>query len=107
MRFMATEISVDKRGRIVLPKSLRGKMRMEPRDNLVVEAEGDRFILRPIRPEALLKKEYGVWVYQGDPSGISSAELIDAFILKAFAAMAMRRMPRGAALDFNDCIPDH
>jgi hypothetical protein len=34
--------------------------------------------LRPIRSEALLKKEYGIWVYQGEPSGIFIPDLIDA-----------------------------
>jgi AbrB family looped-hinge helix DNA binding protein len=75
---MATKISIDKAGRIVLPKSLREKMRMEAGDEMLVEDEGDRITLRPIRPEALLKKELGIWVYQGELSSVSIPELIDA-----------------------------
>jgi AbrB family looped-hinge helix DNA binding protein len=75
---MATKISIDKAGRVVLPKFLREKMRVEAGDDLLVEAEGDRITLRPIRQEALLKKEYGIWVYQGEPSDSSIPDLIDA-----------------------------
>jgi AbrB family looped-hinge helix DNA binding protein len=78
MTFMATKISIDKAGRVVLPKSLREKMRVEAGDDLLVEAEGDRITLRPIRQEALLKKELGIWVYQGESSSTSIPELIDA-----------------------------
>lgn len=75
---MATKISVDKAGRVVLPKSLREKMRVEAGDDLLIEAEGDRITLRPIRREVLLKKELGIWVYQGEPSDTSIPDLIDA-----------------------------
>lgn len=75
---MATKISVDKAGRVVLPKSLREKMRVEAGDDLLIEAEGDRITLRPLRREALLKKELGIWVYQGEPSDTSIPDLIDA-----------------------------
>lgn len=75
---MSARISIDKKGRIVLPKSLRKKLRVRTGDALLIEAEGDCITLRPIRREALLKKEYGIWVYQGEPSNTSIAGLIDA-----------------------------
>jgi AbrB family looped-hinge helix DNA binding protein len=77
-RAMGTKISIDKAGRVVLPKALREKMHVEAGDDLLVEAEGDRITLRPIRQEALLKKELGVWVYQGESSNKSIPELIEA-----------------------------
>jgi hypothetical protein len=52
-------------------------MRLSPGDDLLVENEGDRITLRPVRPEALLKKEYGVWVYQGESSSVAIPKLID------------------------------
>lgn len=73
---MTTKVSVDKAGRVVLPKPLRDKMQLAPGDELVIESEGERITLRPIRPQASLKKEHGVWVYQGEPSGASIPELI-------------------------------
>jgi AbrB family looped-hinge helix DNA binding protein len=75
---MATKISIDKAGRVVLPKSVREKLRVEAGDDLLVEAGDNHIILRPIRQEALLKKEYGIWVYQGEPSDTSIPDLIDA-----------------------------
>jgi AbrB family looped-hinge helix DNA binding protein len=78
MPFMATRISIDKAGRVVLPKALREQMHVDAGDDLLVEAEGDRITLRPIRQEALLKKELGVWVYQGEASSRSIPELIEA-----------------------------
>jgi hypothetical protein len=32
---------------------------------------------RSVRTKALLKKERGVWVYQGEPSDVSIPDLID------------------------------
>jgi hypothetical protein len=46
-------------------------------DALQLESEGDRITLRPLRPQALLKKERGVWVYQGEPAHASIPGLID------------------------------
>lgn len=75
-------ISVDKAGRVVLPKDLRDKLRLEAGDELLVEEAGERIVLRPVRAQATLKKERGVWVYQGAPGAKRSTEslpdLIDA-----------------------------
>jgi AbrB family looped-hinge helix DNA binding protein len=72
-----TKVSLDRAGRLVLPKSLRDEMHLSPGDDLLVENEGDRITLRPVRPETLLKKEHGVWVYQGESSDLSITKLID------------------------------
>ena len=71
-------VTLDKAGRVVLPKPLREQMRLGPGDELTVESEGDRITLRPVRPQVQLKKEHGVWVYQGEPVETSIPELIDA-----------------------------
>ena len=74
---MTAKITVDKAGRIVLPKSLREEMHLSAGDTLELESGGERITLRPVRPKAMLKKEYGVWVYQGEPVNISITGLID------------------------------
>jgi len=74
---MTTKISLDKGGRVVLPKSLRKDMHLEPGDTLVLERDGERITLRPVRPEAPLQKELGIWVYQGESNDVSIPELID------------------------------
>jgi AbrB family looped-hinge helix DNA binding protein len=77
MAIMPTKVSLDRAGRLVLPKSLREELHLVPGDNLLIENEGDRITLRPVRAEALLKKEHGVWVYQGESSNLSIPRLID------------------------------
>jgi AbrB family looped-hinge helix DNA binding protein len=77
MALMASKISIDKAGRVVLPKPLRDKLRLEPGDDLLVEADGDQITLRPSRPQAVLKKEYGIWVYQGEASRLPIVEWLE------------------------------
>src|ERR1700680_1412963 len=43
---MTKNITLDKAGRVLIPKSLRQELRVDPGDSL-----------RPLRPEALLKRE--------------------------------------------------
>jgi AbrB family looped-hinge helix DNA binding protein len=74
---MRGKVSLDTAGRVVLPKALREKMRLSPGDDLLIESEGERITLRPVRPQATLQKEYGVWVYQGEPSEESIPDLIE------------------------------
>ena len=74
---MATRIVIDKAGRLVIPKPLRDELKLSPGDELEVECDGDRITLCAVRPQVLLKKEMGVWVYQGRPTNASVTELID------------------------------
>ena len=74
---MKTNVSLDKAGRLVLPKALREEMQLGAGDTLVLESEDERITLRPLRPQAPLQKERGVWVYQGGPSNASIPDLID------------------------------
>jgi AbrB family looped-hinge helix DNA binding protein len=75
-------IPLDKAGRVVLPKDVRDKLRLEAGDELLVEETGEHIVLRPVRAQATLKKERGVWVYQSGqsakPSTRSLQERIDA-----------------------------
>ena len=74
---MTTKLKLDKAGRVVLPKPLRDEMQLGPGDTLQLETEGERITLRPIRPRAMLKKELGVWVYQGEPADASISDLLE------------------------------
>jgi AbrB family looped-hinge helix DNA binding protein len=74
---MTTKLTLDKVGRVVLPKRLRDRLQLAPGDTLQLETEDERIILRPVRPNVLLKKELGVWVYQGEPTDASIVDLID------------------------------
>ena len=51
---MGTKITVDRAGRVVLPKPLRDKMRLTPGSPLELESEGEHITLRAVRPQAKL-----------------------------------------------------
>jgi AbrB family looped-hinge helix DNA binding protein len=74
---MTNKLTLDKAGRVVIPKPLRLELRLGPGDMLELETQGEQITLRPLRPAALLKKERGVWVYQGEPANASIPDLID------------------------------
>jgi AbrB family looped-hinge helix DNA binding protein len=74
---MATKLTLDKAGRVVLPKPLRDRLQLAPGDTLQLEAEGQNITLRPVRKNVMLKKELGVWVYQGEPTDDSIPDLIE------------------------------
>jgi AbrB family looped-hinge helix DNA binding protein len=75
------KLRLDKAGRIVLPKSLRDQLHLEPGDVLEIESSGEEITIRPARGQAHLRKKYGVWVYRtGDPL---SAKTVEQTIKKA------------------------
>jgi AbrB family looped-hinge helix DNA binding protein len=74
---MTTKLALDNAGRIVIPKALRQKLHLSTGDTLELESDGDAITLRPLRPKALLRKERGVWVYEGEPTQASIPDLID------------------------------
>jgi AbrB family looped-hinge helix DNA binding protein len=65
LHIMNTTVTIDRAGRVVLPKTLRDELRLEAGDTLQLESEGGRVILRPIRSKSPLRKERGVWVFYG------------------------------------------
>jgi len=74
---MNTKLTLDKAGRVVLPKPLRDRLQLAPGDTLHLETEGERITLRPVRQNVMLKKEFGVWVYQGESTDTSITDLLD------------------------------
>jgi len=62
---MTTTITVDKAGRLVLPKSVRDELQLGPGDTLELESSEDRVILRPTRGNGRMRKKHGVWVLHG------------------------------------------
>ena len=74
---MTTKLTLDRAGRVLIPKTLRKELHLGPGDSLHLDSEGEEIILRPVRPKALLKKEQGVWVYQGEATQASIPDLID------------------------------
>ena len=74
---MTAKLTLDRAGRVLIPKHLRQELQLGPGDTLQLDSEGEQITLRPMRPKALLKKEHGVWVYQGERTSASVPGLID------------------------------
>ena len=78
MPFMTSKVTIDRAGRIVLPKPVRDRMQLTPGTVMELEGDGERITLRPVRPQATLRKESGIWVFQGPASDESIPELVEA-----------------------------
>ena len=61
---MHTTVTIDRAGRIIVPKALRDALQLEAGDTLELESEGERLKLRPVRAGSALRKEQGVWVFR-------------------------------------------
>jgi len=60
--------TIDKAGRIVLPKQIRQELQLGPGDVIELEASEDRVVLRPARGKGRMYKEHGMWVFDsGEP----------------------------------------
>jgi AbrB family looped-hinge helix DNA binding protein len=71
---MNTILTLDKAGRIVLPKPLRDEFQLSAGDSLELESSEERIVLRPARGRGQMKKESGVWVF--DPGEALSEETV-------------------------------
>jgi len=60
---MVTTLTLDKAGRVVLPKPVRDELQLGPGDSLELESSEDRIILRPARGHGRMYKKHGVWVF--------------------------------------------
>ncbi|MCE5307481.1 MAG: AbrB/MazE/SpoVT family DNA-binding domain-containing protein [Acidobacteriales bacterium] len=70
---MTATLTLDKAGRVVLPKPIRDELRLGPGDRFAVEVEDQRITLVPVRRGEIMGKERGVWVYRtGDPLPLST-----------------------------------
>ena len=77
MVLMDAKVTLDKAGRVVLPKTLRDELHLSPGDTLQLTVEGEQMTLRPQRTTPPLQKERGVWVFRvGEP--LTAAESREA-----------------------------
>jgi AbrB family looped-hinge helix DNA binding protein len=59
-------LTVDKAGRVVLPKPVRDELQLNAGDSLELEVSEDQIVLRPARLTVGLRKKQGVWVMDID-----------------------------------------
>lgn len=72
---MNAKLSMDRAGRVVLPKPVRDRLQLEPGESLELESFDDHIVLRPARGNASLRKKRGVWIFRtGEPLAASVVE---------------------------------
>ena len=72
---MRSRVTLDRAGRVVLPKALRDELHLSPGDTLDLTVKGDEVTLRPRRGATPLQKERGVWVFRtGEPLTANETE---------------------------------
>ena len=59
-------LTVDKAGRVVLPKPVRDELQLRAGDSLNLETSGDQIVLRPARGRVGMRKKQGIWVLDLD-----------------------------------------
>src|SRR5882762_6894806 len=75
---MPFRLTLDKAGRIVLPKPMRDELQLAAGDSLELESSDDRIVLRPVRGSMPLRKKQGIWVFSaGEP--LSAKAVDDVF----------------------------
>ena len=60
---MNAKLSMDRAGRVVLPKPVRDRLQLEPGESLEIESFDDHIVLRPVRERGKMRKKQGVWVF--------------------------------------------
>jgi len=62
---MSMTVTIDRAGRVVIPRLLRDEFHLEPGDTLRLESDGERLTLRRVRSASPLRKKRGIWVFHG------------------------------------------
>ena len=61
--------TVDRFGRIVVPKDIRDRLGLRPGAEVEIEEQGSEVVLKQVEREAPLKLEQGVLVFTGTATG--------------------------------------
>jgi len=75
---MRAKLTLDKAGRVVIPKKLRDKLHMSAGDSFEWESRDEGIVLKPVHQELSLRKKHGIWVAYG--AGPISAEMTDSVL---------------------------
>ena len=71
---MRTSVTIDKAGRLVLPKTMRDALHLKPGSSLEVEQRDDEVVLRLPQPEAELIYKNGI--PKRSPAAVASHRVI-------------------------------
>jgi AbrB family looped-hinge helix DNA binding protein len=82
---MNTILTIDKAGRVVLPKPVRDALQISPGDALELESSEDHIVLRPAPGTGRVYKKQGMWVFNSGSSVPLSAEVVNKTIRRVRA----------------------
>lgn len=71
---MITTITMDRAGRVVLPKAVRDELNLSGGDSLTLETDGHRVTLQPARAGGHLISKNGFWVFRGDGPAVTQED---------------------------------
>lgn len=71
---MVTTLTVDKAGRVVLPKPVRDELQLSPGDSLELQSSEQEIILRPARSRGRMYRKHGIWVFDSGPMPADAVE---------------------------------
>lgn len=71
---MTVTTTIDKAGRVVVPKAIRDALHLKAGDELEIESDGEALTLRQHRAQATLKLKNGFWVV--DTGGRVTTEMV-------------------------------
>ena len=70
---MTAQLTLDRAGRVVVPKPMRDELQLGPGDALEIESSEGQIVLRPVRGNTPLRKKHGIWVFRaGAPLSAST-----------------------------------
>jgi AbrB family looped-hinge helix DNA binding protein len=87
---MNTTLTIDKAGRVVLPKPVRDALQISPGDALELQSYEDQIILRPARGRGRMYKKNGMWVF--DSGETVPAEVVNQTIGRVRAERDRRNL---------------
>lgn len=74
---MTATVTIDKAGRLVVPKPMRDALHLKPGAVLEIHQAGDEITLRPPQISPQLVRKQGMWVLQSsEPLNVSAVDLI-------------------------------
>ncbi len=71
---MNATLTIDKAGRIVLPKAVRDELNLSAGDSLEMHSEGGRVTLEPARASGRMIRKGGFWVFRSEGKPITLEE---------------------------------
>ncbi len=82
---MNATLTIDKAGRVVLPKPVRDALQISPGDSLELESSEDHIVLRPAPSKGRMYKKQGVWVFDSGSGVPLSVEVVNRTIRRVRA----------------------